>query len=94
MKITLKNSVNFPDVSVPFAGSTRVCIFHDNIPNMIAQISTAFSDEKINIENLVGMTRGDNAYSIIDIDTDLPVQILNRLNMIKGINRVRIIKNK
>ena len=89
----IKNSVNFPDVSVPFAGSTRVCIFHDNIPNMIAQISTAFSDEKINIENLVGMTRGDNAYSIIDIDTDLPVKTLNRLNMIKGINRVRIIKN-
>ena len=37
------------------------------------------------------MTRGDNAYSIIDINTDLPVQILNRLNMIKGINSVRII---
>ena len=87
----IKNSVNFPDVSVPFSGSTRVCIFHDNIPNMIAQISAAFSEEKLNIDNLVGMTRGDNAYSIIDINTDLPVQILNRLNMIKGINRVRII---
>ena len=65
---------------------------------MISIITSAldaieFSDEKINIENLVGMTRGDNAYSIIDIDTDLPVQTLNRLNMIKGINRVRIIKN-
>ncbi len=87
----IKNSVNFPDVSVPFLSRTRVCIFHDNIPNMIAQISSAFSEEKLNLENLFGMARNDSAYSILDLNAEVPMNVVNRLNSIKGVNRVRII---
>ena len=88
----IKNSVNFPNVSVPFTGGSRVCLCHDNVPDMISKISGTFSAQGINIDNLVDQTRGDNAYSVIDVNTDVPESVINALSAIKGVNRVRVIK--
>ena len=87
----IKNSVNFPNVDIPYFGGKRVCVFHDNIPDMIAQISGAFSAQGINIENLSDLAKGDNAYTVIDINGELPEAVLNQLNSINGVNRVRVI---
>lgn len=88
----IKNSVNFPNVSVPFAGGSRVCLCHDNVPDMISKISGTFSGQGINIENLTDQTRGDNAYAIVDVNADIPETVITALKAIKGVNRVRVIK--
>jgi len=88
----IKNSVNFPNVSVPFTGGSRVCVCHDNIPDMIAKISGTFSGQGINIDNLTDQSRGDNAYSIVDVSADVTDSVVNALTAIKGVNRVRVIK--
>ncbi len=87
----IKNSVNFPNVNIPYTGATRVCLFHDNIPDMIAQISGAFSSQGVNIENLIDQTKNDNAYTIIEINGQVPAAVVDKLNAIDGVNRVRVI---
>ena len=87
----IKNSVNFPNVAIPYTGCARVCLFHDNVPDMIAKISGAFSSQGINIENLTDQTKGDNAYTIIEINGKVPQIVVDTLNAIDGVNRVRVI---
>ena len=87
----IKNSVNFPNVSIPYTGRSRVCLFHDNVPDMIAKISGAFSSQGINIENLTDQTRGDNAYTIVEMNGKVPSTVVDTLNAIDGVNRVRVI---
>ncbi len=87
----IKNSVNFPAVSIPHTGAARVCINHMNIPNMLSQISGAFSAEGINIENFSNGSKGDYAYTIVEIMTDIPSGIVEKLQAIEGIIRVRAI---
>ena len=88
----IKNSVNFPNVSIPYTGAARVCLFHENVPDMIAQISGAFSSEGVNIENLLDQARGETAYTIIEINGDVPAAVVDKLNAINGVYRVRVIK--
>ena len=87
----ISNSVNFPNVVVPYTGLARVCIFHDNIPEMIAKISGAFAELKINIESLNDQAKGENAYTIIDINGEIPQAVVDKLIAIDGVNRVRVI---
>ena len=87
----IRNSVNFPNVVVPYTGLARVCIFHDNIPEMIAKISGVFAELKINIESLNDQAKGENAYTIIDVNGDIPEAVLDKLIAIDGVNRVRVI---
>ena len=86
------NSVNYPATD---AGdkktAARVCILHKNIPNMLAQFTGAFSASEINIENLVNKSRGDNAYTIIDIDK-VTAKITKDLQKIEGVRAVRVIQ--
>ena len=60
------NSVNFPSVSLAHTSLARVCLMHKNIPNMLAQIASAFSAEGINIENLANGSKGEMAYTILE----------------------------
>jgi len=87
----IQNSVNFPNVVVPYTGLTRVCIFHDNIPEMISKISGVFGELKINIEHLNDQSKGENAYTIIDVSGNIPGEVVEKLNAIEGVNRVRVI---
>ncbi len=86
------NSVNYPatDAGVKKTAA-RVCILHKNIPNMLAQFTGAFSASEINIENLVNKSRGDNAYTIIDIDK-VTAKITKDLQKIEGVRAVRVIQ--
>ena len=87
----IRNSVNFPQVSIPHFGANRVCIIHLNVANMLSQITSAISSGGINIENLSNGSRGDYAYTIVEMDRDLPCDILPRISAIEGVIRVRTI---
>lgn len=89
----IRNSVNFPNVSTPRETDCRICIIHKNIPNMIANISTAVSGEGFNIENLLNKAKKDMAYTIVDITLgEKNVDFENIFKAIDGVIRVRVIK--
>ena len=85
------NSVNLPNVSLPRGGDERICVFHRNVPNMLAQISGYFSSHGINIENLQSASRKEYAYSIVDV-TGTAGDAAADLSAIDGIVRVRVIR--
>ncbi len=87
----IKNSVNYPNVSIPHTGDTRVCIFHKNIPEMIAKISQVFADGNHNIENLVNRSKKDNAYTLVEVIGAVDAETEAKLAAIEGVARVTVI---
>lgn len=85
---TIRNSVNFPNLKVPYEGGYRICMIHKNIPNMIASIT---STVKCNIENMGNRSKGDYAYTIVDAAEQPTEENLNSLRAIEGMISVRTI---
>ena len=85
------NSVNLPEVTMPRSGDNRVCVIHKNIPNMITKITGLVSDDGINIENLLNKSKGDYAYTMLDIGAADVAVLEKEINDIEGVIRVRII---
>ncbi len=85
------NSVNLPEVTMPRSGDHRVCVIHKNIPNMITKITGLVSDDGINIENLLNKSKGDYAYTMLDIGAADVATLEQEINAIEGVIRVRII---
>lgn len=88
----IKNSVNFPEAVIPKTGDARLCIFHRNVPSMLAQISTILSDEKININNMVNCSKKDNAYTLIEVNGEVPEHAVQKITALENITRVRVIR--
>ena len=86
------NSVNFPKCKIedpiPVNG-TRLCISHKNIPNMVGQITTVLAGASLNIAGMVNQNRGYLAYNIIDLDTNVSDEIIDKLQSIEGVIKVR-----
>lgn len=91
-KGTIRNSVNFPNLKVPYEGGHRMCLIHKNVPNMIAQITSTLSSQDMNIENMGNRSRGDYAYTIVDVDRVPTDAVLNALRAVEGMIRVRAIE--
>ena len=88
----IENSVNFDPVDLgPITDDARISIFHKNIPGMIGEIAAVISNVGLNIENMTDKSRGDNAYSLIDVTGDLD-GIAAKISSIPGVTRVRILK--
>ncbi|MCE4050887.1 MULTISPECIES: phosphoglycerate dehydrogenase [Bacillaceae] len=91
----IKNSVNFPNVYLPYTGKQRVAAFHKNVPNMVGQITMAISGYSLNIADMVNRSRGEYAYTMIDIDNEVAGDIIPSLEAkireIEGIVTTRII---
>jgi len=85
------NSVNFPEVVMPRSEGQRVAIANANVPNMVGQISTAMADAKLNIIDMLNKSRGDLAYTLIDVDQTLPEAVLNKIRGISGVLAVRML---
>ena len=85
------NSVNLPEITMPRSGKYRVCVIHKNIPNMLTKITGIIADDNINIENLLNKSRGDYAYTMLDIDEADTTQLETEIKAIDGVIRVRII---
>lgn len=88
----IRHSVNMPDVEMPRSGAARLGIIHRNIPKMISNISTLLSDEGANIENMTNKSRGDYAYTLIDLGQAITQETLSHVRALEGVLRLRIIK--
>jgi D-3-phosphoglycerate dehydrogenase / 2-oxoglutarate reductase len=82
-------SVNFPEVSMHRESRWRVAIANANVPNMLGQISTAMANAGLNIHNMVNKSRGEVAYTLVDVDSAVESAVLQKLASIKGVLSVR-----
>lgn len=87
------NSVNYPncDMGVP-AQAGRIAIAHKNIKNMIGKFSTILGDNGINITDMTNKSRGEYAYSMLDLENPVNEDIVAKLRAIDGVFRVRVVK--
>jgi D-3-phosphoglycerate dehydrogenase len=85
----IRNAVNFPDVRMGRGTSWRVAIANANVPNMLGQISTAMAQAGLNIHNMVNKSRGDMAYTLVDVDSAVDEPVLAALRGIEGVLVVR-----
>lgn len=88
----IRNSVNYPAASMAPSGKARICVLHANIPAMLGGISGACASRGINIENMLNKSRGENAYTILDVDTSVSDAVVNTIKAIEGVRRVRVIE--
>lgn len=85
----VRYSVNFPEADVPRTSAHRITIANANVPNMVGQISTCLGDAGLNIADLLNKSRGELAYTIIDLDGAITDATLARIRSIPGILTVR-----
>ena len=83
------NSVNFPDSKMPRAGEERLAITHRNVPNMVRQITKEIAEEGANIVDMLNKSRGDYAYTLIDIENEIPNTVIENIKQVEGILKVR-----
>ncbi|CAB1275861.1 phosphoglycerate dehydrogenase [Candidatus Nitrosacidococcus tergens] len=88
---TVRNSVNFPDAMLPRTEGWRLAIINANVPNMVAQISTHIAHQGLNIVDMINRSKGNLAYTLIDIDQHIPGNLLNMLRNTSGIFSVRVL---
>ena len=87
----IKNSVNFPNVEMERSGVQRLCIIHRNIPAMLANITAQLSGDGVNVENMTNKSRGDFAYTLVDVGSPVEESVIDDIRAIDGIIRVRVI---
>ena len=85
----IQNAVNFPDVTMPRESPFRVGIANANVPNMLGQISTAMADAGLNIHNMLNKSKGEMAYTLVDVDSAVPPKVVERIGAINGVLAVR-----
>ena len=88
----IRNSVNYPEAVLSrVPGTTRLAIANSNIPNMVGQISTCLADARINIADLLNKSRGEHAYTLIDVDGAVGEEPLAKIRAIEGVLSARLI---
>ena len=89
----IKNSVNFPNCDMGTCRvAGRLAITHKNIPNMISQFTKILGDDGMNIADLTNKSRGEYAYTLIDLETAISPKVVAELEKIDGVSRVRVVK--
>jgi D-3-phosphoglycerate dehydrogenase len=81
--------VNFPEAKMPRTGDSRLAIAHQNIPNMVGQISTILAEESANIVDMLNKSRDEVAYTLVDIEGGVSDTVVNNLKQVEGILMVR-----
>jgi D-3-phosphoglycerate dehydrogenase len=85
----IQNAVNFPNVVMPRESAYRVAVANANVPNMLGQISTAMAQAGLNIHNMLNKSRGEMAYTLVDVDSTVPNKAIDALAKIEGVLAVR-----
>ncbi len=85
------NSVNLPEITMPRSGENRICVIHKNIPNMLTAITAIFAQDNVNIENLLNKSRGDYAYTMLDVGAADTSAVAEEIGAIDGVIRLRVI---
>lgn len=89
----IRNAVNLPSLVQNWSGETRLCIIHRNVPNMLASVTTVLSREHVNVENMTNKSRGEYAYTIVDVSARVGDAVADELRAIDGILRVRVLNH-
>ncbi len=87
----IRHSVNFPESQMPREGDNRLTIANKNVPNMVGQISTCLADAGLNIHDMLNKSRGDIAYTLVDLDGVLQEETMSRIRAIDGVLSARIV---
>ncbi len=87
----ITNSVNFPEAKMPRLGNVRLSITHQNIPNMVGQISTILADAGINIIDMLNKSRNEIAYTLIDLESEISDTVVGSLQQVEGALSVRVL---
>lgn len=88
----IKNSVNMPDCNMGISTYRhRLTMVHKNVPKMLGQISAVLSEQGVNIANMMNKSRGEHAYTMVDLETEITDENIKRINDIEGILKVRVI---
>ena len=85
------NAVNFPNVEMARESAFRVAIANSNVPNMLGQISTTMAQAGLNIHNMVNKSRGEMAYTLVDVDSAVEQKVIDEIAAINGVLSVRSI---
>ena len=85
----IRNSVNFPDAYMPRDNAYRITVANANVPNMVGQISTCLANANLNIADLLNKSQGDIAYTVVDLDAEVPAEIVEKLRNIEGVLSLR-----
>ena len=89
----ITNSVNFPACSMGICNKPgRVTILHRNIPNSIGQFTAAIAKDNINISDMINRSKGEYAYTMLDLDEPTPAAVAEHLQKVDGVFRVRVIR--
>ena len=88
---TIVNAVNFPNVEMPRESPHRVAIANANVPNMLGQISSTMANAGLNIHNMVNHSRGEMAYTLVDVDSPVDAAVVRSIAAIHGVLSVRAI---
>lgn len=86
------NSVNLPNLEQDWSSSVRLCLIHRNVPNMLAAITSVLSKDNVNVENMTNKSKGNYAYTVVDVNKEVKSNLADELSAIGGILRVRILK--
>jgi D-3-phosphoglycerate dehydrogenase len=87
------NSVNYPNCDMGICSQAgRIAIFHRNIANMITKFTACFGDEGINITDMTNKSKGEVAYTMLDLESPATAEMISKLQAISGVFRVRVVK--
>ena len=87
----IKNSVNFPNVIMERSGAQRLCVIHRNVPAVIASITTQLSNAGVNVENMTNKSKGEYAYTMVDVGSPVEGRVIDDIRALPGMIRIRAI---
>jgi D-3-phosphoglycerate dehydrogenase / 2-oxoglutarate reductase len=87
----IKNTVNFPNIGMERESPHRVAIANANVPNIVGQVSTCMANAGLNIHNMVNKSRGEMAYTLVDVDSPVPQKVIEAIALISGVLSVRYV---
>ena len=87
----IKNTVNFPNIGMERESPHRVAIANANVPNIVGQVSTCMANAGLNIHNMVNKSRGEMAYTLVDVDSPVPQKVIAAIALISGVLSVRYV---
>lgn len=87
----IRNSVNFPACDMGKAVGTRITVLHKNVPNMLSQFTDALASKGVNIEHMLNKSKGDNAYTMIDIAGNCDTAVIAEMEKIDGVIKVTVL---
>jgi len=89
----IRNSVNYPSAYMDPSGAARICVLHKNVPAIISGVLNHVSENGLNVENMVNKSRDQYSYCMIDVNSAVSDALVEQIQQVNGVLRVRVIKN-